>query len=187
MFDNKLKNKIITVASLLVAIGVGLYYVIPPESYIHSYDRSPKEKTFILNFFKKNWDWLIPPGSDFSPEYMVATNSSSKEPADHGDTTIKVYLENKEPVGFVAYRKTKFYEGFVNFLGVEESKRRKGYARKLLQHAIDDLKKQGCTVVWLLTRVVNTKAQKLYESMGFKEYERTDYAVYYKKYLDQKN
>lgn len=186
MFHKKHKIRILILIAL-VALGIGGYFLMQPAGHIYTYDKSPAHKSFILNFFKKNWDWLIPPGSDFSVDYMLATNSSSKEPHDYGDTTIKVYVDNNEVVGFIAYRKTKFYEGFVNFLGVEESKRRKGYARKLLEYAIKDLTKQGCTVIWLLTRVVNFKAQKLYESMGFKEYERTDYAVYYKKYVAQKN
>ena len=46
--------------------------------------------------------------------------------------------------------------------------RRKGHARRLLDHVLDFARRKGCRFVTLEVRKSNTGAQTLYESLGFK-------------------
>lgn len=126
-----------------------------------------KDRDFILKVFKENWDWLVN-STNYSPEYTFDNLASDLQPSSKGNLIVKVYYENSQPAGFVAYHKNPFYEGFVLFLAVDKCFRSRGYARKLLQYAIDDLKKQGSAFVRLVTRVDNQSARKVYEGMGFK-------------------
>ena len=73
--------------------------------------------------------------------------------------------------------------GFVHFLDVDEKFRSKGYGLKLLQYALNDLKKQGATQIYLVTRTINYPAQKIYKKADFQETSRTNGFVRFDYYL----
>lgn len=134
------------------------------------YEYNPSlDRSFIINLFKKDWYWLISDYSakDYSVEHMLDDKASSKDT--HNDLTIKAYRVKGNPVGFVAYYPKEFFEGYILFLAVDKTQRSKGYARKMLAYAINDLKKRGATVIRLITRTDNVAGQKLYRSVGFNQ------------------
>ncbi len=155
--------------ALLIALGVGAWYVTRCSEGIYDYTAST-DKTWILDQFKKHWYWLISDYSpDYDPSYMLDEHAPSKEERYKGSLIIKTYRIQCKTVGFIAYYPMELYEGRILFLEVDENYRRKGIARKLLSYAIDDLKKRGYPVVRLMTRADNAGAVKLYKSYGFKE------------------
>lgn len=172
----------------VIALGIGASIFIYQNYFakkdgIYAYS-AESDRDFILKVFRENWDWLVSRYShDFSAEYTFDNLASDKKASSIGNLIVKVYYENSQPAGFVAYHLKPFYEGFVLFLAVDKDFRSRGYARKLLQYAIDDLKKRGSTFIRLITRVDNKAARKVYEGMGFKQiwtdgefvrYEKTD-------------
>lgn len=175
-------KKLSLIFIILISASIGIYYY-KCANGIYAYDDSQKERDFITDIFKNNWDWLVYPGSSFSPDYMLTYKAPTQNLEDIGKLTINVYLESCKPKGFVAYYKEKFYAGRILFLAVPEQERRRGYAKKLLLHAIEDLKKRGCNLIRIFTRVANIKAQTLYKSVGFKETERDDFGMYLEKYV----
>lgn len=182
MLNNGIKTNrhvryLISFSLLLLGIFSSIYVYRSYVSYtsyssgsIYNYD--PKiDREFILQLFKDNWHWLVSEYStDFDPKYMLDYKASSKKPSDLGDLTIKTYRVAGKPVAFTAYYLKPFLEGFILFLAVEEKARKHGYARKLLEYDIKELKKEKCSVIRLVTRLTNTPARTLYESCGFKEY-----------------
>jgi ribosomal protein S18 acetylase RimI-like enzyme len=51
--------------------------------------------------------------------------------------------------------------------------------KKLMQFALDDMKRLGAKKISLVTRTSNLSAQKLYNRMGFKETYRDEGYVYF--------
>lgn len=174
---NKYLRYLILFSFLSLSIFLGVYFY---KSYIGSenhisgsiYNYDPKtDRDFILQLFKDNWHWLVSEYStDFDPKYMLDYKASSKKPSDLGNLTIKTYRVAGKPVAFTAYYLKPFLEGFILFLAVEEKARKHGYARKLLEYDIKELKKEKCSIIRLVTRLTNIPARTLYESCGFKEY-----------------
>jgi ribosomal protein S18 acetylase RimI-like enzyme len=72
--------------------------------------------------------------------------------------------------------------GYVMWLHVEETYRRRGIGRGLMAAAINEMVAQGCTECWLTTAADNWKAQALYYKLGF---EIVDCSVSFRKSLDR--
>ena len=53
---------------------------------------------------------------------------------------------------------------------VEESMRRKGIARKLMQHMIDFARRSGCYKIGLSSNKKRPDAHRMYEALGFRQY-----------------
>jgi ribosomal protein S18 acetylase RimI-like enzyme len=167
---------------LLIGGTIGAYFYYQQLPRIVEFDEE-RDTPFILDIFKNDWYWLVSEYStDFSPNYMLHYRASSKAPENLGNLTIKaLYLKN-QPVGFVAYYKKNFYEGMILFLALLKEFRSKGYAYKLLQDAMNDLKSRFVTKIRLVTRTVNYPAIKLYTRAGFKETSRDDDGFVYFQY-----
>ena len=164
-----LSKKIVLALILATSIGAGAYYYRTYVSEgVHEYN-AVTDKAFVVNLFKQDWYWLISDFSskDYSVDHMLDNRAASKE--ESGNLIIKVYRANGIPVGFLAYYMKELFEGRLLFVAVDKTQRSKGYARKMVEYALNDLKKRGASVVRLITRTDNTAAQKLYKSMGFKE------------------
>ncbi len=174
MWNNKImiqqsRNIVIgLIAAVLIGIGGAFFYY---QGFgIKPYDAA-RDKAFIVDFFKKNWYMLI---SDYSPDYNVEFMLDQRAPTtddsrDVGKLIMKTYIIDGKPVGFINYYEKELKVAQILFLIVHEEHRGKGYARKLMQYALNDLKKRGILVARLNTRTDNTKARKLYESRGFKQ------------------
>ena len=61
------------------------------------------------------------------------------------------------------------HRGWINYLAVLPELQRQGYGRKLVQKAIDELKRIGCLKVNLQVRRTNTPVIEFYKRLGFKE------------------
>lgn len=172
-------QKLILSFGLSITALSGFYYLKQNAITIYTFDEK-RDTNFILDIFKHDWDWLVSEYStDFSAEYMLKNKASSKNPQHLGNLTIKVLYQGTEPTGFVAYYKKKFYEGYILFLAINRNFRSKGYGLTLLKHAMNELVKQGCTKIELVTRVSNKPARALYTRAGFKEKKQYDGFVYF--------
>jgi GNAT superfamily N-acetyltransferase len=60
-------------------------------------------------------------------------------------------------------------EFWINEVGVAESHRGQGIARRLMNAVLDEARQQGCSIAWVLTNRSNTAAMRLYASSGGKE------------------
>ena len=61
----------------------------------------------------------------------------------------------------------------IDGLYIEETYRRKGYAKELLEYAFKLLEKETCDFVDINVIYANEIAKKLYKSFGFKEFKIT--------------
>jgi ribosomal protein S18 acetylase RimI-like enzyme len=153
----------------IVIIGLSAYFFTRTCEGIVPYKPS-RDKEFLLKLFADNWYWLVPEHSKFSAERFLTKSASYSEnaPLDPDSSKIMVYCHEDKPIGFVAYDKQSFYKGRLRFIAIDERYRGKGYSEKLMNYALEDMKKMGSTVVQLLTRINNEAAQKLYKRLNFK-------------------
>lgn len=163
---------LILALTLIIGAGAGLYlykYKFSSTTGIFEYD--PKiDREFILKTFKDNWHWLVSEYStDFDQYLMLDKPDIFAKKRDVTNMHIMVYRVDNKPVAFSVYYVRPILRGDILFLAVDEAHRKHGYGRKLIQYDLDQLKKMGCFVVKITTRVTNTPARKLYESFGFKE------------------
>lgn len=161
----------LVVGVVLLFVGVTMFwYLSKPVGPIVDY-QPKRDRQFIIDAFKKDWYWLI---TDYSPDFDVPFLLDHRSPraqdmSDAGLLIIKTYLEEGKPIGFVMYYPRGLKLGQLLFLGVDEGHRGKGIARQLSVYALNDMKQMGMLGVKLTTRTDNTKARKLYESLGFKQ------------------
>jgi ribosomal protein S18 acetylase RimI-like enzyme len=82
------------------------------------------------------------------------------------DNQVKVARWYDQLAGFVIYWQCE-NSGFISYIAVDQQIRSYGLGRILLHEAITDLKQQGADSVSLNVYEHNTKAQSLYERLGF--------------------
>lgn len=127
------------IGALLIA-GALWYSLARPVEGIVPYDPA-RDKSEILSIFAKDWYWLVSDYSgDFSPEFMLDNRASSREPQNKGDLTIRVFLVDGKPVGFVTYLPKELLVGEIRIMGVDRDYRSKRIGRKLMTYALEDLK-----------------------------------------------
>lgn len=61
------------------------------------------------------------------------------------------------------------HRGWINYLAVAPEQQGRGYGKKLVQKAIEELKKIGCQKINLQVRKTNTQVIDFYKHLGFKE------------------
>ena len=177
------KIKILALILGLSAGATALYYYGPqrtqqtPDSIIPFQD--DRDTTEILDIFEKDRYWLVS-SEDYSPEFMLKNRAPNKHDSRYfGKLIIKVLRENDQFIGFTAYYMKNFCTGILLFVAVKPELRGKGYAQQLMKHAINDLKRQGASIITLVTRTTNESAQKLYKRLGFTVSYEEDGYVYF--------
>lgn len=178
MIQKRFSRKYI-LALLIASLGIGFaswrYFTsdrLPSGTTIVDFSDS-RDTEFILDIFDRDWYWLVASTREqYSPEYMLQYRAPSTKEEDRGKMTIKIGFENNEPNGFIAYHKKNFYHGYIKFIDVVDRYRKKGWGKRLMEYALNDLKQRGATKIGLVTRTDNTAAQRLYVSLGFKEVSR---------------
>jgi len=133
-----------------------------------------RDRAGVLANLKEDIYWLVEEPKHFDQEYMLRTMSPDKDPSNYGKLHIKVLRDDNQVAGFVTYHKLNSNTGRVQFLSVNKKFRGKGYGKILLNYAVQDLFKIGCNKVVLVTRTSNIWAQRIYKTLGFKEYHRTE-------------
>ncbi|MDR3647079.1 MAG: GNAT family N-acetyltransferase [Candidatus Babeliales bacterium] len=177
-------KKIIFAMSVVLTISCCVYFFVIPKSDLEIKNYSDaRDREFIFDGFKKDEYWLVT-YLGFPVDFMLNTMSPRpNDPEYYGKLNIRVLLLKDKPVGFVTYYKKKFYEAQIQFLYVDGQYRGKGYAKKLIDYVCADLKKQGISIVKLVTYTNNFAALKLYKKIGFKESYRDEKLVYFEKEL----
>ena len=160
----------LAVAFAMTIMGGTYYYVryanVAVQGPISEYQAS-RDKAEILAFFKTELYWLSA-NPDYDAEYMLDHRAPNKENQRYyGEMQIKVLRENDQFIGFVAYYKRTFDEGFLNFVCIKPHMRGKRYAEQLMRYAEDDLRAMGVHRIRLLTRTINHRARALYMRMGY--------------------
>lgn len=168
-----IKNKYIKYVLSVVVLGSFIGGFI---AYQHTYANGFKnytehrDKQFLHKIFDENIYWLYAGDpSEFSLDQLLETGKLTHGQGTY-DITMKVYVVENKPVGFVAYYMKTLTKGILLFLVVDKEQRGHGYGEKLLKYGCDQLFNKGALVVQLLTRTDNTAALSLYKRHGFKEF-----------------
>ena len=61
------------------------------------------------------------------------------------------------------------HRGWLNYLAVLPEHQKRGYGRKLVERAVDELKRLGCLKVNLQVRKSNVSVVEFYKHLGFKD------------------
>ncbi len=61
------------------------------------------------------------------------------------------------------------HRGWLNYMAVLLEHQRRGYGRKLVEKAVDELKRLGCLKVNLQVRRSNVSVVEFYKHLGFKD------------------
>ncbi len=179
--------KALLAISILVAIGGAIYYYLPqPQQQQEEIDQhilpfdDARDTQELLAMFEKDRYWLSA-NENFYPEFLLKNRTPNKDDTRYyGKLSIKVlYDDAKQLVGFIAYYMKNFFMGQILFVDVKEEFRGKGYAQQLVKYALRDLKRQGASLVTLVTRTTNEAAQRVYKKLGFAiSYEEEGYVYF---------
>jgi ribosomal protein S18 acetylase RimI-like enzyme len=158
------------------------YYTLISKANVSAYD-AKTDKSFILRLLRENWYWLTTDTVTTYTDEELEQRYIKRSPVVGFPLEIGVCRDRGVPVGFVTYYKQSFYKGILYLLAVDTVSRGHGYGELLMEYALNNLRKQGCWVVQLITRTSNTNAQQLYNKTGFKEIWRDTGFVRYEKAL----
>jgi ribosomal protein S18 acetylase RimI-like enzyme len=168
-------KRLLKIAALCISlslVGAATYYYYAPTPVPVISDsvipfEYARDADTIKQIFTDDRYWLLST-PDYDVDYMLQERAPNKrEPRYKGKLIIKVLRENNQLVGFICYYLKNFFLGQVLFVDVKPEFRGKGYAQQLMKHAIADMKKQGATMITLVTRTSNTSAQAVYKKLGF--------------------
>lgn len=141
----------------------------------------------FLNLFRDNIDTLVavPEGfqvtSDTIDQWIMDFRNHLKNNEPLGETSAAIVKDSYQVMvlksskgtvtGFINYW---LYPtglgntvGYIEVLCVAKTRRNRGYGKRLMNQALDDLKKMHAVGVSLHTDAKNTTAQNLYKSLGF--------------------
>lgn len=114
---------------------------------------------------------FLAPGDD--PEGGYATFLATQ--LDRPDAIVFVAERGGALIGYVyaglerlSWKELRGPAGFIHDVVVDDSARRSGVARQLLQAAVDWLRGRGAPRVMLWTASQNTTAQNVFDAMGFR-------------------
>jgi len=172
-------TRYIALIACITAAFVGWYAYVTYGSHIVPY-QAQRDRQAVLSIFEENWYWLtLLPPEEYSAAYRIDYKAPSPFPRDRQRLSIDVYRADEQTVGFIAYYVSRFYKGSILFLAVRQQYRKRGIARKLVEHAIKRLASRGVQVIELFTHINNEAAQRLYESIGFQRVWADDTFVTY--------
>lgn len=169
---------------ILLSFGASIFYYYAPQPLVEQISQisdfqDTRDTQDLLKIFETDRYWLIS-SEDYDPLHALQTRSPNKRDSKYfGKLHIKVLRENDQLVGFVAYYMKNFFIGQLLFLAVKPEFRGKGYAQKLMKYAVDDMKKQGASIITLVTRTSNVSAQAVYKKLGFTQTYEEDGFVYF--------
>jgi len=116
--------------------------------------------TTVLELFSLHDDFMIEFLGEDSHYYTRYTESENIE-------NVWVVFEENHPAGCVAYRTKSDGIGEVKRLFVRKEYRGKGISKELLRVLENHAVEQGCTKLFLDTRITLEPAVSLYRSFGF--------------------
>ncbi len=93
--------------------------------------------------------------------------------AGHDETHRRLVIDaDGELAGYIAVERQADGSGYIDFLGVAPTARRRGFGAELVRAGVLELHSLGATTISLTVRVSSDGARELYTSLGFRE-ERT--------------
>ena len=104
---------------------------------------------------------------DYMLEMMYSESSLKNQMTEDGCQFIIVY-ENGNPVGFASYSKEKAQIWKLNKIYVLQNQQGKGTGKYVINHIIEEIKKQNATSLYLQVNRYNN-AKTFYEKLGFAE------------------
>lgn len=141
-----------------------------------------KDRALVTKIFKENFYTLTAnPDHDF--DLMLERRSPNKwETKYFGKMDTYMIYDGDRPAGFISFYMRSTYQGQILFLAIDDEFRGKGYAKKLVQFALDQFKRQGAQVVKIATRTDNKVAQNLYGNFfKFVKENEQDGFIFYRK------
>lgn len=126
-----------------------------------------RDRAGVTKMFKDDWNILI--AQEHHDTYSL--DEFLDEAKSHGEqlenAQFKVLRKNGKTVAFACYYQKSPFWWHLLFLMVDKDHRRQGYAKKMLNAAIDDMRSRGAIKITISTRQDNKTAQALYHSAGF--------------------
>jgi ribosomal protein S18 acetylase RimI-like enzyme len=178
---NKQKKYILAFFAIAMTTGLfTLYFMHGVQGPIYDYDEG-KDKAGIVALFEKDRYWLTS-SSTTSIEHMLKYRSVGNSLTSRSQLVFKVLREDGKFAGFTAYFMKNKHVGQILFLAVDYEFRGKGYGMMLTKYAIKELKWMGAQEIILVTRTTNFPAQKVYETVGFRETSRDSNGYLYYAY-----
>ncbi len=116
--------------------------------------------TTVLELFSEHDDFMIEFLGEDSRYYTRYTENENIE-------NVWVAFVDNLPVGCIAYRKKADGVGEVKRLFLRKEYRGRGISKELLKQVENHAGKQGCTTLFLDTRITLEPAVSLYRSYGF--------------------
>lgn len=166
-------RKIVLVIVVIIAAAVGFFFLkqynTSTTDGITNY-YGPRDRATVLSIFIPDWNFLMHGATpeEYSMGRLLDTASPTQDLRLAGKLQQIVYREHGKTVGYCCYYMKAPAIGRVLFLVVDPTVRRKGYAEKLVRFAINDLvKRLDAKIVDIMVFSHNTRAQKLYEKLGF--------------------
>ena len=97
--------------------------------------------------------------------HLLVIHDDTGAPA--GMTTVGIY---RTPTGCKAW---------IEDVVVDNDARGKGYGKKIVEHAIEFIRKKGASTISLTSNPTRLAANKLYQTLGFEKYETNVYRIRY--------
>ena len=154
-----------------IAMGATYYYYYYSHAQVEreaiSDYQDARDKKDILTLFESERYWLTAT-EDYDAVFALDNRApNERDSRYYGALKIKVLREDDKFVGFIAYYRKTLTEGFILFVSVRPELRGKRYAEKLMKYAENDLRSMGVSMINLVTRTTNHRAQALYNRLGF--------------------
>lgn len=173
---NRIKKRHIALMILLALLAVAAVFYLNSDQPKSSLAVRPYENSDfkpVLKIMNDNMFW-ISEHSDLSAEKVLTLKAPSNDESKKGQVLIDVVADNDLAVGFIAYYKKSYQQGYIWLLAVDKDHRKMGIGEKLIAHSLATLKKQGATFVTLAAKLINKPAISLYQKMGFVEESRDE-------------
>lgn len=142
---------------------------------------------FALQYCEKHGGVITTPEQDgivtWVPQSAFPPHSNGDVPAIAAPSLRKMNLHESTPEGIIEKRGTSF--AYIWLLAVDKEFRGKGYARRMLEEAMHQLRDRGFEECWLSTENPNNKT--FYERNGFSLFKEVESqaklktAIYYRK------
>lgn len=108
-----------------------------------------------------------------TPDWRAEQRQAAKALVVDDQHDVVVAVDDETVVGFIAYRMEpdERHTGVVEMVGVDPRHQRRGVARLLVSHAVDELRDAGARVLMVETGgdAGHLPARNLYESIGFSQ------------------
>lgn len=133
----------------------------------------------VEQILKDNWSSLYQ-GKDYDREFakqhlIRAVKPLKENRSKETERTIKVLRNNEQICGFITYyffpegANQGEQRGYIELLAVDEMQRRKGYAKQLMQNAIEKLQQKNPKKIEIFAAKDNEISKALYKKLGFEQ------------------